>query len=219
MPVAPGSATGAGSQTTEDRILVAALDVISECGVHGTTHRRIAAQASVHLGSTTRYFSGLSDILERAFAILGARRHDDYRRAFARAETPAMARESVVSLICGPLRAQPSELRALAEMWSYSNFNEQVRAVRDESMRACRAVLEEHFTKSAAGALVALTESWTMHRLSDLEVEPGLVVTIVDALAGRCDPPGHEPRALRATAGLNGAGPHHQFDPGIDHDD
>ena len=45
----------------KDRILEAALEVIADHGVAGTTHRSIAARADVPLGSTTYHFETLDD--------------------------------------------------------------------------------------------------------------------------------------------------------------
>lgn len=48
------------------RIARAAIDVVSERGVAGLTHRAVADRAGVPLGSTTYYFAKLEDILEAA---------------------------------------------------------------------------------------------------------------------------------------------------------
>jgi DNA-binding transcriptional regulator YbjK len=55
-----------------ERIVDAAMRLISRSGVESLTHRRIAEEAGVPLGSTTYYFDSLDDIiiaaLERAIA-------------------------------------------------------------------------------------------------------------------------------------------------------
>jgi len=48
-------------------ILDAALRVIASAGVDGLTHRRVAAEADVALGSTTYYFASREELLREAF--------------------------------------------------------------------------------------------------------------------------------------------------------
>lgn len=49
------------------RIVEAALVVVGRRGVAGLTHRAVAAEADVPLGSTTYHFATLDDILDAAF--------------------------------------------------------------------------------------------------------------------------------------------------------
>lgn len=58
-----------------DRIIEAAITVVGRDGVAGTTHRRVAAEAGVPVGSTTYYFATLDDLIEAALA----KTVDDYR--------------------------------------------------------------------------------------------------------------------------------------------
>lgn len=51
----------------KDRIIEACLTVIAERGVAGTSHRVVAAEAHVPLGSMTYYFDGMHDLLHQAF--------------------------------------------------------------------------------------------------------------------------------------------------------
>jgi DNA-binding transcriptional regulator YbjK len=48
-------------------ILEAALRVIADGGVEAVTHRRVAAEARVPLGSTTYYFASRDDLVQEAF--------------------------------------------------------------------------------------------------------------------------------------------------------
>ncbi|MEV6632546.1 TetR family transcriptional regulator [Actinoplanes sp. NPDC051470] len=50
-----------------DRLIDAALSLIAERGVAGTTHREIARAADVPLGSMTYHFAGLDEVLVEAF--------------------------------------------------------------------------------------------------------------------------------------------------------
>ena len=67
MTTAPARAPRRYDPERKSRIIEAAIDVIAEFGVAGTTHRRIAAAADVPLGSLTYHFTGLDDLLGQAF--------------------------------------------------------------------------------------------------------------------------------------------------------
>lgn len=49
-----------------DRIARAAITVIGQQGVHALTHRKVAAEANVPLGSTTYHFASLDDLVAAA---------------------------------------------------------------------------------------------------------------------------------------------------------
>ncbi len=57
---------GPNDPSRAERIVDAALKVIAERGVEGLTHRAIAEEAGVPLGSTTYYYARLEDILVAA---------------------------------------------------------------------------------------------------------------------------------------------------------
>ncbi len=50
----------------QERIAEAAIRVVADRGVEGLTHRAVAAEADVPLGSTTYYFATLEDMLAAA---------------------------------------------------------------------------------------------------------------------------------------------------------
>ena len=49
-----------------DRILAATLTVIGRVGIDGVTHRKVAAEAGVGLGSTTRHFASREEMIRAA---------------------------------------------------------------------------------------------------------------------------------------------------------
>ncbi|HEY8517127.1 MAG TPA: TetR family transcriptional regulator [Candidatus Binatia bacterium] len=55
------------SERKRRAILDAVLRVVAEGGVDAVTHRRVAAEADVPLGSTTYYFASRDDLLREAF--------------------------------------------------------------------------------------------------------------------------------------------------------
>lgn len=60
----------AKGERSRQNILEATLVVIAKRGLHGATHRAIAAEAGVPLSLTTYFFSSLNDLLEQAFDFL-----------------------------------------------------------------------------------------------------------------------------------------------------
>lgn len=61
-------ARGPNDPGRRDRIAAAAIQVISEHGIGGLTHRAVATVADVPVGSTTYHFSTLDDLLEVAMS-------------------------------------------------------------------------------------------------------------------------------------------------------
>lgn len=185
-------------------IIRAALEVITEDGVHHTSHRRIAARADVPLGSLTYYFEGLPDILEQAFAALAERMSAQYRAALAAARTPDEARTAVVDLICGGSYASADEVRALFEMYSYGNYNENVRDLCRQWLLDSRSSLSLQFSEPTARALDALIEAWPMHQSWEgIPLERTYVDAVVQAIVDRFEPRVSSADAVRADHALN----------------
>lgn len=69
-------------EITRALILDAALEVIAERGIAGTTHRLIATQADIHLSMTTYHFRSLGDLIESAFDVY-VERTQQYRDQLA----------------------------------------------------------------------------------------------------------------------------------------
>lgn len=68
MSAIPGGELGLPQSELKRRsILDAALRVVAAGGVEAVTHRRVAAEAGVPLGSTTYYFASRDDLLREAF--------------------------------------------------------------------------------------------------------------------------------------------------------
>jgi TetR/AcrR family transcriptional regulator, regulator of biofilm formation and stress response len=56
-----------------DRLAVAALEIVSTRGIEGLTHRAVAAQAGVPLGSTTYHFKTRDGLIEAALTVAKVR--------------------------------------------------------------------------------------------------------------------------------------------------
>ncbi len=135
-----------------DRIIDAALDVIAERGVAGTTHREIARAADVPLGSMTYHFTSLDEVLTEAFtrhADTAARVFDERLRA-ARDRDEAI--EAVVTLISDDLINPGSDrdLILAVELYGAAARNPALRVVTQAWMARSRRALERHFDTTTA---------------------------------------------------------------------
>jgi DNA-binding transcriptional regulator YbjK len=150
--------------------LDAALDVVAEHGLAGTTHRHIAVHADVPLGSVTHHFSSLADLQAQAFA-----RHVELQAAkfedlFKGVETPEQFIEVLVDLVHGgPARHRSAVLGF--ELHLAALRNPGLRVLTQEWTRASRAVLARFTSQDTAMRLDALLEGMIMHAL--LAAGPG----------------------------------------------
>ncbi len=174
------------------KILDATLDVVATDGVNGTTHRKIAAQAGVALGSLSYYFDGIDDILCHAFAWLAENMSRLYRQTLAEAHTPDEAEAAVVELICGPGYASSRDMTLIFEMYAYANHNPNVARHTRTWVERSRESLQLHFPPQTCRALDALIEGWPMHRAFEhTPLDRELVATTVHAIVaavGRNEP-------------------------------
>ncbi|MEV6600894.1 TetR family transcriptional regulator [Actinoplanes sp. NPDC051346] len=153
-----------------DRLIGAALTVIAERGVAGTTHREIARVADVPLGSMTYHFAGIDEVLVEAFT-----RHAEAvaqvfdRRLTAAADRDA-ATEAVIALVCDDLFGSQDDLVLTVELYVAAARNPALRTVTQAWMQRSRQALERHFDPTTARELDALIEGLTLH--SALSTDP-----------------------------------------------
>jgi DNA-binding transcriptional regulator YbjK len=181
-----GARRVANDPLRKQRILDATLTVIAQHGVPGTTHRRIAGEAGVPLGSLTYHFDGLGDIIEQAFARMAESMSERYHAALTAAPDRPAACAAVADLICGDEYATPRTLTLLHEMYAYANHNRTVAETLRQWLRRSRASLARHFSERACRAIDALIEGWPMHQAWEREpLDRELVRETVAAVAER----------------------------------
>lgn len=170
----------------KERITQAALDIIAVAGVRGASHRAIAREADVPLGSVTYHFATMDDILVAAFTLLSDQMDPQYGKAIVAASTEAEARDVLVDAVCGSRRATARELRLFREMYAYGSGSPQIQElVRSFEVRAIHS-LTSHFSEPAARAIDALVEGWWIYQ----SWTPGgldrcMVRDAIDALADK----------------------------------
>ena len=182
MTSAPARAARRYDPDRKSRIVDAAIDVIAEFGVAGTTHRRIAAAADVPLGSLTYHFTGLDDLLEQAFTRHAERMSPVYEAHFAGVRTDDDLIEAVTALINGGAGADNRDWTIAYELYLAALRNPALRTVTDSWMRRSRAVLERFVDPVTARGIDALIEGLVMHMtLATVSFAPTDTRTIVAA--------------------------------------
>jgi TetR/AcrR family transcriptional regulator, regulator of biofilm formation and stress response len=167
------------------RIVQAALDVIAEHGVAGTTHRRVAAAAGVPLGSMTYHFAGMDDLLHAAFTRLADTVAARFAERLAAATTRDEACEAVVDLIVDDSWATPRTMLLSYELYAFAARNPPLRLVMQAWMEKSRAALRQHFTAETAKVLDAVIEGLSIHRSVDREpMDRAAVRSAVERLIG-----------------------------------
>lgn len=163
-----------------DRIIDACLEVISRSGVTGTSHRKVAAQASVPLGAMTYYFDGMDDLLQSAFSRFATSISDRFERRMAAAPDADAARDAVASIILEDVFGDDSELVLSHELYTLAARDAAYRSITTEWMRRSRTALERHFDPETARLLDALIEGLTIHRALDSQArDPSEIMTAI----------------------------------------
>ena len=154
------------------RILDAAIDVIADHGMAGTTSRRIAAAADVPLGSLTYHFAGLDELLAQAFQRYAERMSPPYEAHFDQVRDRAGFVDAVTDLIHGAAGASPREWAVAYELYLAALRNPALRTVTESWMRRSRHVLERFVDPVTARGIDALIEGLVMHRTLSTATSP-----------------------------------------------
>lgn len=159
-----GRATRRYDPERKARIVEAAVEVIAEYGVAGTTHRRIAAAADVPLGSLTYHFSGLDDLLAQAFRRHAERMSRQYEAHFQDVRTREQFVTAATDLIHGLADDDPRDWAVAYELYLAALRDPALRSVTESWMRTSRTVLERFVDPTTARGVDALIEGIVMHK-------------------------------------------------------
>jgi TetR/AcrR family transcriptional regulator, regulator of biofilm formation and stress response len=174
----------------KNRILDAAIEVIAEHGVAGTTHRLIAAAADVPLGSLTYHFRSLEDLRAQAFQRHAEQMSLVYAAHFEHVETREQFIQAVTDLIHGDAGADSRDWAIAYELYLAALREPALRTITESWMRTSRAVLERFVDPTSARGVDALIEGLDMHNtLSTSSALPreeirSIVARAVDVPAG-----------------------------------
>ena len=132
-----------------EQILQAALELIATAGVAGITHRRIAAEAGVPLGSTTYYFESLGQLIREAFVYHIDRAKRMYDAAAA--EQPVTDAASLAGYLAELSRREFEEGSFLLREYELTLF-----ASRDDEVAAALARWDEAMIADLARSLAEI---------------------------------------------------------------
>lgn len=153
-----------------DRLIDAALNVIAERGVAGTTHREIAHAADVPLGSMTYHFTSLDEVLVEAFTRHAESVASVFDERLGAARDREAAIDAVVQLVSADLLGSQRDLVLSVELYVAAARKPALRAVTQAWMGRSRRALERHFDPTTARELDALIEGLVLH--SALSTDP-----------------------------------------------
>jgi TetR/AcrR family transcriptional regulator, regulator of biofilm formation and stress response len=166
-----------------DRIIDACLSVIAEAGVAGASHRRVAAEAGVPLGSMTYHFAGMDELLHEAFTRFATGVSDQFERRMATATDPASAKAAVAGLITQDVFASRRDLVLTHELYTLAARDPAYRTITNAWMARSRGALERHFDPLTARLIDSLIEGLTIHRALDTEPpDPEVVTSAIDRI-------------------------------------
>ena len=165
----------AATQTRRDRreeILEATLRVIGRSGREAVTHRAVAEEAGVPLGSTTYYFDSRDDLLGQALehvARIETERHAELGRELRRARTPRQLADMLLDQLIAEIEDRDAYI-AEYELWLEAGRRPDLR---EAATSWCDAV-----QLAVAGAMEKLGST-------DPAADASLVVAAIDGLGER----------------------------------
>ena len=162
-------------QATESRreqILEAALRVIGRSGRSAVTHRAVAEEAGVPLGSTTYYFDSRDDLLRQALEHVAASEVERYAKRGEELRSVKSAHELADSLTDDLVSRAQDRVAYIAEyeLWLEAGQRPELR---EAAQSWCDAE-----QRSVAGAMESLGSS-------DPATDASLVVAAIDGLGER----------------------------------
>jgi len=155
-----------------EQILEATLRVIGRSGRQAVTHRAVAEEAGVPLGSTTYYFDSRDDLLGQALEHVAASEVARYGRRAEELRTVSSPRELADRLIDDLVAAATDRVAYIAEyeLW--------LEAGRRPELRGAAQSWCDAEQRSVAGALEALGST-------DPATDASIVVAAIDGLGER----------------------------------
>lgn len=170
---------------TRQQAIDAAFHVIAECGVQGSTYRKIAAQAQLSPGTLTYHFASIDDLLLAAFRQFADTISQGFHARMEAAHNPQQACEAVVDLICGEVWPTAGHLLLSFELYAMAARSEAYLAVMHQWMAQSHAALCLCFDADTARVMDALIEGLTIHQVLGARPLPrAQILRTVQAQAG-----------------------------------
>lgn len=146
-------------------IVEAATRVIARRGLGQLTHRLVAAEADVPVGSTTYYFSDLGELREAALAhaaTASAEYLEQWRRELdADADLPAALARLIAEYL-----ADHDRCRTLNELYLAASYRDELRPLARVWNEGLVALLEPRVGRQAAEAIAVFLDGAMLHPLA-----------------------------------------------------
>ena len=169
----------------KDRIVDAALAVMARHGAAGTTHRLVAAEADVPLGSLTYHFASLDDLRAQAWHRLSERMSERYEARFAAVDSRDALVDAVTALVHDDAGGDGDDWAVTYSLYLAALRDPSLREITERWMRTSRSVLERFVDPVTARGVDALVEGLVMHKiLSTAPVRRADTRAIVDRAVG-----------------------------------
>ncbi|MFF7810391.1 TetR/AcrR family transcriptional regulator [Streptomyces sp. NPDC007945] len=146
-----------------ERLVTAALRVVRRGGITGLSHRAVAAEADVPLGSTTYHFSSLDELLVAALRQVDAGFAEQLRSGVARAGDDLA--DFLARLLGEWLGAERSRVELEYELRLAALRRPALRPVAAEWAEEATAALAPRTGRATARALVALADGIALRAL------------------------------------------------------
>lgn len=169
-----------------DRIIDAAVRVLSRVGVDGASHRTIAKEAGVPLGSMTYHFSGLDEILAEAFSKFTAQATVAFAEPFDGVDSLEGARSAIVQILVDASDPEGELIVLSSELYAAGIRHPRFGAILEAWIRHCRSVLSRYFDQSTTYILDAFYQGIILHRALNSVQHP---VELIELAVERMTPP------------------------------
>lgn len=171
------------------RILDATRALIPRHGIAGITHRLVAAEAGVPVGSTTYYFADLADLTETALTETAAATRAALAEWAGELAAGADLPATLAALTTGYLD-HPEQLLTVNELYLAATRHPELRPLARVWFDGLVDVLTPHISPTAARAIAMYLDGVLLHAQSgDTEIDTTSLTAPLAALAALGDAP------------------------------
>lgn len=144
------------------QIVIAAAELIPRVGLSKLTHRLVAEQAGVSLGSTTRYFTSIDELKSAALQQMAELVEQEVAEMRAMVEregcTPATLAKDLHQFL-----SDPDLVRINTELYAAANTDQRLRAFANHWNNGLIELLLPHIGETAAQGVALIMDGATAH--------------------------------------------------------
>jgi len=130
-------------EARREELIAATLACLKKFGNDGVSVRRISAEAGVSMGLINHHFAGIDRLVAAAYDALATRLLEKSREAALSSADESKRLHAFFAASFAPEALDPTLFRIWLVFWSLVPHSREMRAVRDRTSRAARAVLEK----------------------------------------------------------------------------